>query len=145
MGERFLLEIPAEAQYVGAARIFVGAVARQHGLDEDAVEDLKLVVSEACGAAVRADADGDGHRDGIRLVLERTADGVALDVVGGPGPGAGPVATDTTPESFARSVGYDVIRSVYPEAVIQRASDDRGIVRVNIPSGGEEPTQDTST
>lgn len=143
MGERFLLEIPAEAQYVGAARIFVGAVARKHGLDEDAVDDLKLVVSEACGAAVRADADGD--RDGIRLVLERTADGVALDVVGGPGPGTGPVATDTTPESFARSVGYDVIRSVYPEAVIQRTSDDRGSVRVNIPSGGEEPTQDTST
>lgn len=108
---RSTLRIPAEAAHVGTARIFAAAVARQAGVPEEQVDDLKLAISEACAVGVRDEGEG-------TIVVHADVDGaeVAFEIVGEDIPP--PPADDlvATPESFRRTMGYDVIRSLFPEA-----------------------------
>lgn len=48
------LQLPADSQYVGLARLVVTTVARQVGMDDERVEDLKIAVSEATTNAIKA-------------------------------------------------------------------------------------------
>lgn len=48
------LRIPPDVQYVGLARLVVTAAARQAGMTNDRVEDLKIAVSEATANAIQA-------------------------------------------------------------------------------------------
>lgn len=100
------LEIPPRSPYVGVVRLTVAALARNAGLDEERVEDIRMAVSEACANAVLAnEAAGsdepvavDWRHDGDRLVIE----------VGDRGPGptedAGSVDTDGFSSRLAMSV-----------------------------------------
>lgn len=122
--DRFSLRIPASAAHVGTARIFAAAVARQAGVAEDRVDDLKLAVSEACAAGVR-----DAEEGTIDVSAQQDGTALVFDVVGEDIP---PPPSDdlvATPESFRRSVGYDVIRSLYPEAEILSEDDRPGRIR----------------
>lgn len=122
--DRFSLRIPASAAYVGTARIFAAAIARQAGISEDRVDDLKLAVSEACAVGVRDAEEGtigvSAQQDGTALLFEVIGEDIP------PPPSDDLVAT---PESFRRSVGYDVIRSLYPEAEILSEDDRPGRIR----------------
>ena len=48
------LAVPPNAQYVGLTRLIVTAAARQAGMTNDRLEDLKIAVSEATASAIRA-------------------------------------------------------------------------------------------
>ena len=48
------LRVPADVQYVGLARLVVTAAARQAGMTNDRLEDLKIAVSEATASAIAA-------------------------------------------------------------------------------------------
>jgi serine/threonine-protein kinase RsbW len=48
------LRVPADVQYVGLARLVVTAAARQAGMTNDRLEDLKIAVSEATASAMQA-------------------------------------------------------------------------------------------
>jgi anti-sigma regulatory factor (Ser/Thr protein kinase) len=48
----FSIELPASAEHISTARIFAAAVARHFGCDAGDIEDLKIVLSEACGSAI---------------------------------------------------------------------------------------------
>jgi serine/threonine-protein kinase RsbW len=48
------LRVPPSAQYVGLARLVVTAAARQAGMTNDRLEDLKIAVSEATANAILA-------------------------------------------------------------------------------------------
>jgi hypothetical protein len=52
------LRVSAESSSMATVRVFVGAVAAMHGLQTEAVEDLKIVVSELCATAILARAGG---------------------------------------------------------------------------------------
>ena len=56
------LRVPPDVQYVGLARLVVTAAARQAGMTNDRIEDLKIAVSEATANAIqshqRAGEDG---------------------------------------------------------------------------------------
>lgn len=55
------LEIPARPEFVGIARMAVGALAGiRPGLAYERVDDLRIVVSEACTSAIEAMPQG-GH------------------------------------------------------------------------------------
>lgn len=115
--DRFALEIPPLPAYVATARLFLGAVARHFGYEEEAVDDLKLAVSEACSMSVR---DRDSLAP-IRLEVKGGAAGLRIECVD---PETGPLAPDgrdreSTPDSFARSVALDVIQSLFPDASIE--------------------------
>lgn len=48
------LSLPPDVQYVGLARLAVTVAARQAGMNDERVEDLKIAVSEATTNAIRA-------------------------------------------------------------------------------------------
>ena len=55
------LEIPARPEFVGIARMAVGALAGiRPGLAYERIDDLRIVVSEACTSAIEA-LDDSGH------------------------------------------------------------------------------------
>jgi serine/threonine-protein kinase RsbW len=56
------LRVPPDPQYVGLARLVVTAAARQAGMTNDRLEDLKIAVSEATASAITAhQRAGDGE------------------------------------------------------------------------------------
>jgi serine/threonine-protein kinase RsbW len=53
------LRIPADPAYVGLARLVVARAARQAGVPQDRVQDVKIAVAEALANAVRAQSGHD--------------------------------------------------------------------------------------
>lgn len=51
------LEIPPGSAYVAVVRLAMSSLARAAGLSDDAVEDLKMALSEACANAVLANEE----------------------------------------------------------------------------------------
>jgi len=73
-------------EHVRTARILTVAVARERGLDEATVDDIRLAVGEACSRAVQA-AGADGSAlVSVRLLDE--SDGLTVEVRGPGGPPA---------------------------------------------------------
>jgi anti-sigma regulatory factor (Ser/Thr protein kinase) len=64
---RLSIRIPAGTAHVASVRAFVGAVGRSSGCSEEAVDDLRLVATEACAQAIQEDAP-DGIE--VRSLLE---------------------------------------------------------------------------
>ena len=56
------LRVPPDARYVGLVRLVVTTAARQSGMSNDRIEDLKIAVSEATANAMNAHASGGGER-----------------------------------------------------------------------------------
>ena len=56
--ERFLLEVRPEAAYVAPARIFAAELARQSGVAEELLDDVKVAVGEALSRALGSTPDG---------------------------------------------------------------------------------------
>src|SRR3712207_4475216 len=61
MTDEVELQLPADTQYVGLARLVVTVAARQAGMAEDRVEDLKIAVSEATTNAINAHRRHEHH------------------------------------------------------------------------------------
>ena len=51
-GDALVLEVPGDAAHLSTARLFAAAVGRHFGVDESAIDDVKLGVSEAVTTAV---------------------------------------------------------------------------------------------
>jgi serine/threonine-protein kinase RsbW len=109
----WVLEIPPLAAYAGTARLFVGAVARQFGVDEGSVDDLKLAVSEACNGAIRVRA-GEAEDRSIRIAGTKGDSSLAFEIEDAVEPGASPIATTT--EELVRGLGVELIQALFPEA-----------------------------
>jgi histidine kinase-like protein len=78
MAQELSLEIPVDPAFAVTARIFVATAARDLGLSEGIVEDLRLASSELVANAVEV-----GEQGPIRLVLRIREEGdVDLDATG---------------------------------------------------------------
>lgn len=55
------LRVPPNVQYVGLARLVVTSAARQAGMTNDRLEDLKIAVSEATASAIAAHQRAGGN------------------------------------------------------------------------------------
>lgn len=87
------LRVPPDVQYVGLARLVVTAAARQAGMTNDRIEDLKIAVSEAAASAIQAHQRAEDPRP-ITLTFGPTgADQFGVTITD-----AGP--QDTGPESI---------------------------------------------
>jgi serine/threonine-protein kinase RsbW len=123
--DEVVLEIPAEPEHVRTARLFAASAARQFGVDEERVEDLKVAVSEAATNAMNAH-HASGTREPIRIVVSPEAAAVRVSVVDA-GAGFEPseridATEDYTPPAglFEGSLGLALIRSLFPSAKISR-------------------------
>jgi anti-sigma regulatory factor (Ser/Thr protein kinase) len=62
----FSIELPSSAEHISTARIFAAAVARHFGCDAGDIEDLKIVLSEACGSAISHSGPGSNQPVKVR-------------------------------------------------------------------------------
>lgn len=125
------IELPADAAYVATARIFGAALARHFGADEEAIEDLKLAVSEGCSSFIRASAED--HPIRLQALV---ADGRLSFRISGASLPDLPTGEETpsTPDRFASQVGGEVILALFADAEIT-ARGDGSEVRFSLPLG----------
>ena len=119
--ERLAIRIPPAAAHVVSVRAFVGAIGRRLGCSEEAIDDLRLVATEACAQAIEEQTDEIEVRtllDGHRLLLEIQPSG----------------SFDPAPEEPAevpgRSTRRALIEGLFPDAEFDR---ERGLLRVAVP------------
>lgn len=87
------LEIPARPEFVGIARMAVAAfAAARPGFTDEKIEDLNIVVSEACSSVIESFAatdpdDADGDRPGLYLRCEDDDRGLEIRIAAPVGAG----------------------------------------------------------
>jgi anti-sigma regulatory factor (Ser/Thr protein kinase) len=70
------LTVAAEPRLLGTIRLVVATAARRAGLEDEAVEDLKVAVSEICSTAV----DGAGPVGPVELDLHEETDRFVVEI-----------------------------------------------------------------
>jgi serine/threonine-protein kinase RsbW len=131
----WILEIPSEAAYVSTARLFAGAVARHFGIDEDAVDDLKLAVSEACNGAIRYRETESANRP---IRIDVTTDGASLvfEIEDAIDPGASRPGVNT--EDMIRGLSIELIQALFPNAGMIPGRGGGTNMRLSIPLDATE-------
>ena len=115
------LEIPARPEFVGIARMAVGALAGvRPGLAFERIDDLRIVVSEACTSAIEG-------LDGNSVLRLRCIDGPkALEVrIEAPGPAfesAFPM-NEPEPEADAENFRISLIRALVDDADLKSSPE----------------------
>lgn len=116
------LVLPPAAENIRVARMFLAAVGRHHGLDEEAVEDLKIAVSEAFASAVEAGG-------GTSFTIEAGEVGGRLQVTMD---GVGEFDEGTLEPGIELGIDrLDLIRSLFPDAELDRGA---GRLVLSVPS-----------
>jgi serine/threonine-protein kinase RsbW len=129
VSERFVrLTFPAKPDYLLLARLALSGLTRGVRVSEEALADLKLAVTEACGNAVRhAYPDETGGEvsvsysvanDSLEMIVEDQGQGIAAESVSEE-PIAGPLES---------GMGISIIRSIVDELDIHTGADGRGTV-----------------
>lgn len=75
------LAIPARPEFVGVVRLAVTSLARELGLDEERVDDLRIAVSEACNN-VMAPPNGSGAPGQISMSWDAAGEGATVEIAG---------------------------------------------------------------
>ena len=116
---RFTLRLPADPAYLGTVRLFASAIARHFEAGEEALEDLKIAVTEAASAFLRYEDEAAGTVDVLvaatngGLAVEITSPDLTLQIadhgVDDPTP---------TPRGLAAELGLDLINSLFPDSTV---------------------------
>ncbi len=111
------LEIPALPEFVGIARMAVAALAGvRPGLDYDRVDDLRIVVSEACTSAIEA-FGGPGDKARVRLRCHDGPDRLEVAIAGPAGAFDSTVAGPDVDDDGGFRIS--LIRALVDEADVQ--------------------------
>jgi len=122
------LSFPAKADYLLLARLALSGLARRLPVDPDALADLKLAVTEACGNVVRhAYADGQGGPVAVALVVR---DDRLEMIVEDQGAGVERSrATEWEPSQLPEGgMGMAIMRAVVDDLDVRVGADGRGTV-----------------
>lgn len=128
------LEVPPKSVYVGVVRLAISALGRSLELDEDAIEDLKIAVSEACANAViqHEEAGLDQH---VRIVWNDDPGRIQIEVTSA---GERPLedATDaltSTGSLASRDVlSLALLQSLVDECVVERLPEGGSVTRLTV-------------
>ncbi len=109
----FELEMPAQAKYVGLARLLAGSIARRMRFSEESIDDLKIAISEMCTNAIVHTGNGDATKPPI-LVRYLAGDGFLTIEVRDRGPGFDPacVLDREREDLLGKGFGIPLIRSL---------------------------------
>jgi serine/threonine-protein kinase RsbW len=129
--ERFTLVLPPDAAYVSAARLFAATVARQTGVAESLLDDIKVAIGEACARALATAPDRPlsvvVHRGHARLVFE-VSQGEPPSVT------PGDLTSTPTPQELAAGLNLELITALFEDADIVEESDGSSAVRFSVPA-----------
>jgi serine/threonine-protein kinase RsbW len=96
MADTLKLSVPGKSEYVSTVRLAVSSVAAKSGFDIEAIEDIKVAVSEACTNILCHSNLDEGqlyivectlHDDKIEIVVEDEGEGFDLEGYEEPEPG----------------------------------------------------------
>ena len=126
------LEVPPRSVYVGMVRLAVSALGRSIELDEDAIEDLKIAVSEACANAVIAHEDA-GLDSAVKVSWRDSEGRIEIDVrsagKGPVDPGTGPL-TDTGSLASRDVLSLALLQSLVDECTVEALPEGGSITRL---------------
>lgn len=111
------ISIPPRSVYVGVVRMAVVSLARQTGLDEDKVDDLRIAVSEACTNAVLAHEES-GTQEPVVVRWSEEEDRLVVDIKGAVEP---PSAVSEDSHGFST-------RSVLSQALLDSLVDESEVL-----------------
>lgn len=112
------LEIPARPEFVGIVRMAVAALAGlRTGFSYERIDDLRIVVSEACTTAIEAVAGGGDPDVRLRLRCIDDPEGLTITIAGPPG----------TFDGWLADPGADELRIALMSALVDEAgANDSG-------------------
>lgn len=125
------LHVPPDVAYVGLTRLIVTRAARQAGMDEVRVEDLKIAVSEATTQAI-LDRERRGGAEPIALTFGASGGRFEVTVHGAGehvGVASTPIAGDWPDDG---SLGVTVIEGLTDEVQLVRRDGDRVDMKVSV-------------
>ena len=122
--DAFALTLPSRAEHLGTARSFAAAVARHFAVAGEAVEDLKIAITEACVDALTA-----GEPILVRAEDEGRAISFSVDA-----PDAGEAPGSPAPDELGGIGRIELIRSLFPDAAVV-SEDGRRAIRFSLPLG----------
>ena len=115
--ETLALIIPPDVAAVSTARLFLSAVARGAGFEDDDIQDLRLAASEATTSAVRA--HGSVAKDSaIEIRVSPSGEHIDVEILSGPG-------FDETENSLSLTV----IHALYSHVETAKHADGRTALR----------------
>jgi histidine kinase-like protein len=118
----FELLVPPDAAFVATARLFAAAVGRTVGCDEGSIEDLKLAVSEAVTAGLRA-----GASEQITVRAERLPTVLRIEVE--------PVPAEVSNAEEDGPAGVELIRLVFQDVEHSEQGGSRPRIGFSVPLG----------
>lgn len=130
--QRFALEAPPDPKYVSAARLFAATVARQVGVAEENLDDVKVAIGEACARALATAPERPlsvrAERSNLRLAFE-------VDQ-GQAGPSSPSDLTSTpTPQELAVGLNLELITALFDDADVVLSSDGTPMLRFSVEAG----------
>ncbi|HKY24497.1 MAG TPA: ATP-binding protein [Gaiella sp.] len=123
------LAMPAKAEYLILVRLALAGIARHVPIDESALADLKLAVTEVCGNVVRhAYGEEPGEvrisfavsGDAIEVAVEDDGEGLALDDI--------PDVVRLDEDPVEAGMGLAIIRAVVDELAVEERDGGSGTV-----------------
>jgi serine/threonine-protein kinase RsbW len=130
MADHFSMELPPDPISIGTARLFSATVARFFGCEEEAVEDLKLAVSEACTVAIRANED---RRHNVRLSIDGDRSMLTFSVEDG---GSSVPTNGNGADDVLEVPGGDLIRALFPQAEVVSNASGGADIRFSVRTAG---------
>jgi len=126
------LEVPPSPEFVGTARLFASAAARHLGAEEEAIADLKVVISEICTGAIQLGEDGN---QSVVLSLEPADGAIQVEVVGPAGALQSPndIHTSNTLGGFEKDLGIGLIKALFPDVEVSLSHQDALVLKLSIP------------
>jgi len=123
-GPTVRLTIPAKAEYITLARLALSGLSGLRPLDEEALGDMKLAVTEACTNSVRH-----GYNEGegtVEVVYELQPDRLVVEVADD-GPGFDAAGDRPAGNGLAEGgLGIAIIRAVSDEFEAGKQADGSG-------------------
>jgi serine/threonine-protein kinase RsbW len=117
------LSFPAKPDYLLLARLALSGIGRTAPVSEEALADLKLAITEACGNSVRhAYPEGSGD---VSVAYSLRADSLEL-VVEDQGTGLDPSIVNATSETGESGMGMSIIRAVVDQLEVRPGADGKG-------------------
>lgn len=105
------LAIPARPEFVGVVRLAVTSLARELGLDEERVDDLKIAVSEAC-TNVMAPSDGSGAPGQISMAWDSADESATVEIAGEGAAGAAEPSAEADSGASRYSFSHDLLEAL---------------------------------
>lgn len=123
------LVVPAKSEYVGLVRLAIGGLVRNLSTDEEAIEDIKVALSEVCtNVVVQAEKE---HQSSLDLTIHIQKEEICIDVgCTGRELELAALTPIVWSEPQERGYGLSLITALMDKVELANGADNRTILRM---------------